>query len=178
MAAGYLLVGLKKREKSASTTTQPTSWKLGTSILLLALKRNITKHLPQFMFQIKESGEEDRTILIMPPAKKCPELKGARALSLPVPSPCIFPQLDCREALGPPQHLARGSCEVQCCFVTYSGSSLWKSFYFCFNSILYPVSIIQKSHQHCFSIAFYFLGERTGEERGKKTGFHWSLQSV
>lgn len=44
--AGYLEAGVKERGTLAVSTTQPTTWKLGTKFLLLSLKRNVSKALP------------------------------------------------------------------------------------------------------------------------------------
>lgn len=46
MAEGYVGAGVKKKGKSAVSSTQTKSQKLGTNFLLLSLKRNISKSLP------------------------------------------------------------------------------------------------------------------------------------
>lgn len=100
MAEGYLGAGVKKREKSAVSTTQSTTWKLGINFLLL-LKRDALSLSLSLCSRSKNQGK--KTELIQPPLQRNVQRSwGKGKVSSSILHPISFFSYTVAKVPGPP----------------------------------------------------------------------------
>lgn len=160
--AGHLGAGVEKRGK-VNSTTQPTSWKLGTNFLLLSWKGmhpSLSLHLCS---RTRILGK--KTIILIPPPcremSKAHERRGTVSSSIP-PLNLYYSSVALKiRFLGLPDGLARCSCKGGRGLLVLPLAPLFGRA-FIFASIAFKTqSISSKSHTDISSVLpFTILGER------------------